>query len=131
MLFRSEANRTSDLDGLIKDSGRKIIITTVQKLDNLTKKHSGSKLKCVMIFDECHRSQFGDMHARILRAFPNTVTFGFTGTPIFKQNAVNLTASALLRKTTGSRGLGGVVNTCSSLCCIATLLRTPSGTIPF
>lgn len=110
-----EANRTSDLDGLIKDSGRKIIITTVQKLDNLTKKHSGSKLKCVMIFDECHRSQFGDMHARILRAFPNTVTFGFTGTPIFKQNAVNLTASALLRKTTGSRGLGGVVNTTEDL----------------
>lgn len=110
-----EANRTSNLEKYINDPGRKIIITTVQKLDNLAKSKKFGSLKCAMVFDECHRSQFGDMHARILKAFPKTITFGFTGTPIFKENAVNITAAGLLKKTGGARGNNAVVNTTEDL----------------
>ena len=69
---------------------RKIIITTIQKLSTLLKKKK--EIKCadgnvVMIFDECHRSQFGDMHVAITKAFKKYYIFGFTGTPIFARNA--------------------------------------------
>jgi len=69
---------------------RKIIITTLQKLSTLLKK--GKEIKCadknvVMIFDECHRSQFGDMHMSIIKKFKKHFIFGFTGTPIFPKNA--------------------------------------------
>lgn len=69
---------------------KKIIITTIQKLSTLLKK--GKEVRCagdnvVMIFDECHRSQFGDMHQLIVRQFKKYYIFGFTGTPIFAQNA--------------------------------------------
>ena len=68
----------------------KIIITTIQKLDNFVSKNKGHVVfskHCVIIFDECHRSQFGDMHAKIVKAFKNYHLFGFTGTPIFAANA--------------------------------------------
>ena len=68
----------------------KIIITTIQKLDNFVTKNKGHEVfskHCVIIFDECHRSQFGDMHAKIVKAFKNYHLFGFTGTPIFAINA--------------------------------------------
>ena len=68
----------------------KIIITTIQKLDNFISKNKGHEVfgkHCVIIFDECHRSQFGDMHAKIIKAFKNYHLFGFTGTPIFAANA--------------------------------------------
>ena len=68
----------------------KIIITTIQKLDNFVTKNKGHEVfskRCVIIFDECHRSQFGDMHAKIVKAFKNYHLFGFTGTPIFAINA--------------------------------------------
>ena len=68
----------------------KIIITTIQKLDNFITKNKGHEVfgkHCVIIFDECHRSQFGDMHAKIIKAFKNYHLFGFTGTPIFAANA--------------------------------------------
>lgn len=68
----------------------KIIITTIQKLDNFISKNKGHEVfgkHCVIIFDECHRSQFGDMHAKIIKAFRNYHLFGFTGTPIFAANA--------------------------------------------
>ena len=68
----------------------KIIVTTIQKLDNfITKnpKHSVLDRHLVLIFDECHRSQFGDMHIRIEKYFKNYHIFGFTGTPIFAKNA--------------------------------------------
>lgn len=110
-----EANRTSDLERYIADQERRIIITTVQKLDNLAKSKKFGSLKCAMVFDECHRSQFGDMHSRILKAFPKAITFGFTGTPIFKENAVNITAAGLLRRTSGARGNGTIVNTTEDL----------------
>ena len=68
----------------------KIIVTTIQKLDNFisaNKTHHVYNRHCVIIFDECHRSQFGDMHKRIVKAFRNYHLFGFTGTPIFAANA--------------------------------------------
>lgn len=67
-----------------------IIVTTIQKLDRfITKnqKHPIYDKHIVMIFDECHRSQFGDMHKRIVKYFKNYHLFGFTGTPIFAKNA--------------------------------------------
>ena len=69
----------------------RIIITTIQKLDNFVTKNKGHAVygkHCVIIFDECHRSQFGDMHRKITKAFKNYHLFGFTGTPIFAKNAI-------------------------------------------
>ncbi len=68
----------------------RIIITTIQKLDVFISKnpvHDIYKKRIVIIFDECHRSQFGDMHAAIIKRFKNYHIFGFTGTPIFALNA--------------------------------------------
>ena len=68
----------------------KIIVTTIQKLDHFIKKnkqHDVYKKHVVLIFDECHRSQFGDMHRGIIKNFKNYHLFGFTGTPIFTDNA--------------------------------------------
>ena len=67
-----------------------IIITTIQKLDRFISKNKNHVIfdgHVVLIFDECHRSQFGDMHAAITKAFKNYHLFGFTGTPIFAKNA--------------------------------------------
>lgn len=68
----------------------KIIVTTIQKLDVFIKKnkvHDIYKKHVVIIFDECHRSQFGGMHKRITKTFKNYHIFGFTGTPIFAVNS--------------------------------------------
>ncbi|MDD6154987.1 MAG: type I restriction endonuclease subunit R [Eubacteriales bacterium] len=68
----------------------KIIVTTIQKLDNFIKRnpnHPVYQKHVVMIFDECHRSQFGDMHVAITKKFKRYHIFGFTGTPIFSVNA--------------------------------------------
>ena len=68
----------------------KIIVTTIQKLDNFIKKNPNHPIyqqHCVLIFDECHRSQFGDMHVKITKNFKNYHLFGFTGTPIFSENS--------------------------------------------
>jgi type I restriction enzyme R subunit len=72
----------------------KLVLTTIQKLNNaITKQHYETKMghlkdkKIVFIFDECHRSQFGDTHGRITSYFKNAQLFGFTGTPIFAENA--------------------------------------------
>ena len=74
----------------------KIIITTIQKLNAAVSKQWYSRRieeirhsRIVMIFDECHRSHFGDCHKNIVRFFDNTQIFGFTGTPIFVENAVD------------------------------------------
>ncbi len=73
----------------------KLIVTTIQKLNTaISKKHYVAKMeklkdeRIVFIFDECHRSQFGETHGRINTFFNNPQMFGFTGTPIFKENAV-------------------------------------------
>lgn len=68
----------------------KIIVTTIQKLDTFIKKNPGHPIynrHIVLIFDECHRSQFGDMHLQIVKYFKKYHLFGFTGTPIFAKNA--------------------------------------------
>lgn len=68
----------------------KIIITTIQKLDKFIKsnpKHPALNESCVLIFDECHRTQFGNMHAAIVKNFKKYYIFGFTGTPIFAANS--------------------------------------------
>ncbi|MCI8677603.1 MAG: type I restriction endonuclease subunit R [Lawsonibacter sp.] len=81
---------TAVLQRQLEDTKTRIIITTIQKLDNFITKNKGHQVfgkHCVIIFDECHRSQFGDMHAKIVKAFKNYHLFGFTGTPIFAKNA--------------------------------------------
>lgn len=68
----------------------RIIITTIQKLDGFIRKNKGHEVfdkHIVLIFDECHRSQFGDMHTAIVKNFKRYHIFGFTGTPIFSVNA--------------------------------------------
>ncbi len=78
-----------------------IIVTTIQKLDvfiRKNKQHDIYKKHVVLIFDECHRSQFGDMHQAIIKHFKNYHIFGFTGTPIFAENA-GAGSNPLLRTT--------------------------------
>jgi type I restriction enzyme R subunit len=81
---------TSVLKKQLEDKDSRIIITTIQKLSIFVKKnakHEIGKKRVVIIFDECHRSQFGEMHQEIRKAFSNYNLFGFTGTPIFASNA--------------------------------------------
>ncbi|WP_144628801.1 type I restriction endonuclease subunit R [Arthrobacter woluwensis] len=81
---------TAVLKRQLEDSESNIIITTIQKLStfiNANKGHSIYDGHVVLIFDECHRSQFGDMHTAITKAFKRYNLFGFTGTPIFAENA--------------------------------------------
>lgn len=81
---------TAVLQRQLEDTKARIIITTIQKLDNFITKnkcHAVYGKHCVIIFDECHRSQFGDMHAKIVKTFKQYHLFGFTGTPIFAKNA--------------------------------------------
>ncbi len=81
---------TSVLKNQLEDSNSRIIITTIQKLDRFINRNGGHEIfdgHIVIIFDECHRSQFGEMHAGIVKAFKNYNLFGFTGTPIFAVNA--------------------------------------------
>lgn len=92
---------TKILQRQLETDSTKIIITTIQKLDNFirrNKTHKIYKKHVVIIFDECHRSQFGDMHTAIIKAFQNYHIFGFTGTPIFSENAPS--SSRTLLKTT-------------------------------
>lgn len=81
---------TAVLKKQLEDDNAHIIITTIQKLSTFIKKeknHPVYEKHVVIIFDECHRSQFGDMHAAIVRNFKKYHLFGFTGTPIFAVNA--------------------------------------------
>ena len=81
---------TAVLKRQLEDDNAKIIIPTIQKLATFIKKNAGHPVfdkRVVIIFDECHRSQFGDMHQAITRYFKKYHLFGFTGTPIFAVNA--------------------------------------------
>ena len=85
----SNAN-TAILQRQLEDPNCRIIITTIQKLSRFiakNKKHPVYDAHVVLIFDECHRSQFNEMHAAITKAFKRYHMFGFTGTPIFPQNS--------------------------------------------
>ena len=92
---------TAILKKQLENSNCKIIITTIQKLSVFIAKNKGHEVfdkKVVIIFDECHRSQFGDMHLDIVKNFKKYFLFGFTGTPIFAVNA-NSGKHANLRTT--------------------------------
>lgn len=81
---------TAVLKRQLENPSSRIIITTIQKLDLFVGRNPGHTIfdgHMVIIFDECHRSQFGDMHAAITKAFKNYHLFGFTGTPIFATNS--------------------------------------------
>ncbi len=80
---------TNMLQKQLEDPQARVIITTIQKLTQFVKKnktHPIYKEHVVMVFDECHRSQTGDMHESVIGAFKNHYLFGFTGTPIFPEN---------------------------------------------
>ena len=89
----SSATNTDDLIKKFKDPNVRIIVTTIQKLNNAISGRNLAKMKSiqhermVFIFDECHRSQFGDTHKNIVNYFTNIQLFGFTGTPILAENA--------------------------------------------
>lgn len=81
---------TAVLKKQLEDPAARIIITTIQKLSTFVKANKGHAITdehVVIIFDECHRSQFGDMHTDITKAFKRYNLFGFTGTPIFAANS--------------------------------------------
>ena len=86
-------NETFKLVQQIKDSTKPLIITTIQKMANACSNQKYASVmekykdkKTVFIIDECHRSQFGDMHKQIVKTFTNAQYFGFTGTPRFEEN---------------------------------------------
>lgn len=89
----SSATNTDDLIRKFNDPNVKIIVTTIQKLNNAISGRNLAKMKAlknermVFIFDECHRSQFGDTHQNIVSYFDNIQLFGFTGTPILAENS--------------------------------------------
>jgi type I restriction enzyme R subunit len=81
---------TAVLKRQLEDPNARIIITTIQKLSTFITANKGHAIysgHVVIIFDECHRSQFGDMHTSITKAFKRYNLFGFTGTPIFAVNS--------------------------------------------
>ncbi len=81
---------TAILKKQLENPDARIIITTIQKLSTFIKKNPGHAVYAkhvVIIFDECHRSQFGDMHTAIVKNFKKYHLFGFTGTPIFPVNS--------------------------------------------
>ena len=98
---------TAILKKQLEDDNAKIIITTIQKLGIFIDKNKGHDVfnkHVVIVFDECHRSQFGEMHSQIIGAFKKYHLFGFTGTPIFAVNATGGNkkdkSGKLIQKTT-------------------------------
>ena len=84
------SRNTAELKKQLETPTSRIIVTTIQKLARFIQQNKGHQIyggHIVLIFDECHRSQFGDMHDAITKAFKNYHLFGFTGTPIFAENA--------------------------------------------
>ena len=82
---------TKELKRCIEKDDNKIVVTTIQKLNEFVKKNPNHEIydkDCVLIYDECHRSQFGDAQKNIRKAFKKYYQFGFTGTPIFAENAL-------------------------------------------
>ena len=108
----ANSNRsTAILQKQLEDSKSKIIITTIQKLSTFIKKnkiHDVYNKHIVIIFDECHRSQFGEMHTQITRHFKKYHLFGFTGTPIF---AVNSSSNGNANLKTTEQAFGDQLHT--------------------
>lgn len=85
------SKNTRELKRSIEKDDDKIVVTTIQKLNEFVKKNSEHPIydkHCVLIFDECHRSQFGEAQKRIRTTFKKYYQFGFTGTPIFDDNTL-------------------------------------------
>ena len=85
------SNSTAGLKQNIEKNDNKIIVTTIQKLNNLMKSENDLDIyskQVVFIFDECHRSQFGEAQKNLAKKFKKYYQFGFTGTPIFPENAL-------------------------------------------
>lgn len=102
---------TKILQKQLEDDNARIIVTTIQKLGRFiskNKEHPIYKKHVVLIFDECHRSQFGDMHKAITKAFKKYHIFGFTGTPIF---AVNSTKGKYVNLQTTDQAFGERLHT--------------------
>jgi type I restriction enzyme, R subunit len=102
---------TTILKRQLEDPNARIIITTIQKLDRFIGKNKGHTIfdgHIALIFDECHRSQFGDMHKGITKAFNNYHLFGFTGTPIF---AVNSSSGGQIDLKTTEQAFGDKLHT--------------------
>ena len=88
---------TAGLKRNIEQDDNKIIVTTIQKLNNLMKSESDLSIyqkQVVFIFDECHRSQFGEAQKNLQKKFKRYYQFGFTGTPIFPENALGAETTA-------------------------------------
>lgn len=82
---------TKELKRCIEKDDNRIVVTTIQKLNEFVKKNPAHEIydkHCVLIYDECHRSQFGDAQKNIRRTFRKYYQFGFTGTPIFPENSL-------------------------------------------
>lgn len=91
------SNSTADLKRNLDKDDNKIIVTTIQKLNNLIKSENDLPIygkQVVFIFDECHRSQFGEAQKNLKKKFRKFYQFGFTGTPIFPQNALGADTTA-------------------------------------
>ena len=91
------SDNTAGLKRNIEKDDNKIIVTTIQKLNNLMKSEANLpvyKQQVVFIFDECHRSQFGEAQKNLKKKFKRFYQFGFTGTPIFPQNALGADTTA-------------------------------------
>lgn len=109
-------SNTAHLTKQLNDPNCRIVITTIQKLSNYvksTKSNQSQKslvqtLHCAIIFDECHRSQFGDMHTAITKTFKKYHLFGFTGTPIF---AVNSSSNSRADLRTTEQAFGAKLHT--------------------
>lgn len=105
---KGSVDETTDTSNLVKqlnDDSNKLILTTIQKLNNaimnprhMSKVEHLQDKKIVFIFDECHRSQFGETHKNIKQFFRNAQMFGFTGTPIFADNALGQTTKDLFKE---------------------------------
>ncbi len=90
----------------INDSSKRILVTTIQKLSIYVKKNPKSAIydkEVIIIFDECHRSQFGDMHKEIVKRFKKYYLFGFTGTPIFPANLTGMSSVGTTEGIFGKR----------------------------
>lgn len=91
------SDSTAGLKANLSKDDNKIIVTTIQKLNNLIKSETSLPVynqQVVFIFDECHRSQFGEAQKNLQRKFKKYYQFGFTGTPIFPQNALGAETTA-------------------------------------
>ena len=91
------SKNTKELKRSIEKDDNRIVVTTIQKLNEFIKsypEHEIFKKHCVLIYDECHRSQFGETQKNIRKCFKHHYQFGFTGTPIFPENALGSETTA-------------------------------------